>query len=65
MKELDFFLTADERGIDQTNQPPGDCNLYQNAPIRGRIPQWWLEEGTPEQVASWQDQLDSGEAVIE
>ena len=59
------FMSDFERGIDPTNQFPKDCSQYQNAPIVDRIPAWWLEEGTPEQVAEWKRQLESGEAILD
>lgn len=36
-----------------------------NAPYPGKIPAWWLLEGTPEQIAEWQRMLDTGEATLD
>lgn len=42
-----------------------DRDLLANTPLPGRIPAWWLLEGTPQQITEWQRQLDSGEAVLD
>ncbi|MBI5150991.1 MAG: hypothetical protein HZA34_00265 [Candidatus Pacebacteria bacterium] len=61
----DIFLSDSERGIDRTKIAANDCGRLQNAPIRGKIPRWWLEEGTTEQIKEWKRQLEAGEATLE
>ncbi len=61
----EFFLSDEERGISRTLLAANDCGRVQNAPIRGKIPAWWLEEGTPEQIQEWKRQLAIGKVILE
>jgi len=61
-----LFLDFYERNVDPTDKPPGDCSLYANAPLRNKIPDWWImEEEDPNLVLSWIKGVRNGALQIE
>lgn len=69
MNNEELFLTDEERGIDPTRMAANDCGRIQNAPVRGEIMAWWIEElrdtgENPELLTEWLRQLAAGEAFL-
>ncbi|OGJ22007.1 MAG: hypothetical protein A3J60_02875 [Candidatus Pacebacteria bacterium RIFCSPHIGHO2_02_FULL_46_9] len=69
MKDIEIFLSDEERGIDPTCMPANDCGRVQNSPKREEIMAWWIEEfqdtgESPEVLDEWLRQLAAGEAFL-